>query len=75
MHAQCPSIMMRAVTGRIELTLGLSELALLNTGLDSLVELGIESALRRKGNLVVGRHILLDGLATAMGRVVSIWLR
>lgn len=64
MNAQCPGIIMRAVTRQLELTLGLSELALLNTGLDGLVELGVESALRREGDLVVGRHILLDSLAT-----------
>ena len=57
----------RKVTKRkrqdIKLTLGLSELVLLNTGLDSLVELSIESALRRVGDLVVALHILLDRLA------------
>lgn len=45
------------------LTLWLSELALLNTGLDGLVELGIESSLRREGDIVVRPNILLDGLA------------
>jgi hypothetical protein len=43
-------------------TLGLSELALLNTSLDGLVELSVESGLRRDVDLVVRRHILLNGL-------------
>lgn len=59
---------MRTVMRLIELTLGLSELALLNTGLDGLVELSVESALRREGDLVVGRDILLDSLATVRGK-------
>lgn len=50
--------------GGAKLTLGLGELALLNTGLDGLVELGVESALGREGDLVVRRYILLDSLAT-----------
>lgn len=37
----------------IRLTLGLGELALLNTGLDGLVELGIERTLGRDSDLVV----------------------
>jgi hypothetical protein len=51
------------------LTLGLSELALLNTSLDGLVELGVEGGLRRDVDLVVRRHILLNGLAAIMGQV------
>lgn len=47
----------------MERTLGLHELLLVNTGLDSLVELGIECALRRVGDLVVALNILLDRLA------------
>lgn len=43
-------------------TLGLGELALLNTGLDGLVELGVERSLRRDVDLVVVLHILLDRL-------------
>lgn len=50
------------------LTLRLSELALLNTGLDGLVELGVERALGREGNLVVRSDILLDSLATVRGK-------
>lgn len=46
-----------------KLTLGLGELALLNTSLNSLVELGIKSALRRERDLVVGSDILLNSLA------------
>lgn len=53
---------LRAKKRNRKLTLGLSELALLGTGLDSLVELGIEGALRREGHLVVRHDILLDGL-------------
>lgn len=50
------------------LTLGLSELALLNTSLDGLVELSVESGLRRDVDLVVRRHILLNGLTAIMGQ-------
>jgi hypothetical protein len=49
-------------------TLGLSEVALLNTGLDGLVELSIESGLGSDVDLVVRRDVLLDSLATKMGR-------
>lgn len=52
----------------MKLTLGLSELALLNTGLDGLVELGVERALGREGDLVVRCNILLDSLATVRGK-------
>lgn len=48
---------------KIRLTLGLSKITLLNSRLDGLVELGIEGALGGEGDLVVGSHILLDGLA------------
>jgi hypothetical protein len=50
-----------------ELTLRLSEVALLDTGLDSLVELGIEGGLRRNIDLVVRLHIFLDRLAAVRG--------
>lgn len=50
------------------LTLWLSELALFNTGLDGLVELGVERALGREGDLVVRGDILLDGLTTVRGK-------
>ena len=50
------------------LTFGLEEFTLLNTDLDGLVELGIEGTLRREGDLVVGNHILLKGLATIAGQ-------
>lgn len=40
--------------GRQRLTLGLSELSFLNTGLDSLVELAVKSGLTGKSNFVVG---------------------
>jgi hypothetical protein len=53
----------------LALTLGLSELALLNTSLDGLVELGVESGLRRDVDLVVRRHILLNGLTAIMGQL------
>lgn len=43
------------------LTLGLSELALVNTSLNGLVELGIESGLEGNVDLVVRGNILLDG--------------
>jgi hypothetical protein len=52
----------RAVRGERGLTLGLSEFLLLDTGLDGLVELGVESGRRRDGDLVVGLDILLDRL-------------
>lgn len=48
----------------MRLTLGLSELALLNTSLDGLVELSIESGLGSDVDLVVGRNVLLDSLTT-----------
>lgn len=44
------------------LTLGLAELSLLNTSLDGLVELRVESGLRHDGDLVVVLDIFLDGL-------------
>lgn len=47
----------------IRLTLGLSKIALFNSRLDGLVELGIEGTLGGDGDLVVGSHVLLDGLA------------
>ena len=47
---------------KVGLTLGLSELALLNTSLDGLVELSIKSGLGSNIDLVVGRNIFLDGL-------------
>jgi hypothetical protein len=53
---------------RVGLTLGLSELALLNTGLDGLVELSIEGGLRSDVDLVVRRDVLLDSLTTKTGR-------
>jgi hypothetical protein len=46
------------------LTLGLSELSLLNTSLDGLVELRVKSSLRHDGDLVVALDIFLDGLTT-----------
>jgi hypothetical protein len=52
--------------GRQRLTLGLSELSLLNTGLDSLVELAVKSGLTGESNFVVGQYIFLDRLATVM---------
>lgn len=42
-------------------TLGLHELALLHTSLDSAVELGIESSLGR-GDLIVAAHVFLNCL-------------
>jgi hypothetical protein len=44
------------------LTLGLTELSLLNTSLDGLVELRVESSLRHDGDLVVVLDIFLDRL-------------
>lgn len=62
-HCNCVRIQARGTERRLELTLGLGKLALLNTGLDSLVELRIESGLRRDVEFVVRGHILLDRLA------------
>ena len=44
-------------------------LALLNTGLDGLVELSVESALRGERDLVVRGNILLDSLAAEKKKV------
>lgn len=44
---------MREKIGNRKLTLRLGELALLNTGLDGLVELSVEGALGRESDLVV----------------------
>jgi len=55
--------------GNSKLTLGLGELALLNTGLDGLVELSVESALRGERDLVVRGNILLDSLAAEKKKV------
>lgn len=52
--------------GRQRLTLGLSELSLLNTSLDSLVELAVKGGLRGESNFVVGQYIFLDRLATVV---------
>lgn len=46
------------------LTLGLNKFFLLNTRLNSLVELSIKGALRRDVELVVRLNILLDRLTT-----------
>lgn len=60
----------------VRLTLRLGELALLDTRLDSLVELGIKGTLGREGDLVVCRHILLDGLAAKRRGIPLVhWLR
>jgi hypothetical protein len=59
----------------MKLTLGLGELILLNTGLDSLVELRVENTLRSQVDLVVHLNILLDSLTTKIGgRVQSVTL-
>ena len=50
-------------------TLGLGELALLNAGLDGLVELGIKGSLRGDIDLVVGRNIFLDGLTAELKKL------
>jgi hypothetical protein len=52
--------------------LGLSELILLNTGLDSLVELRVEDTLGSDVDLVVGLNVLLDSLATEIGEIQSV---
>lgn len=51
-------------TVNTKLTLGLSELLLLNTRLNSLVELSIKGTLGRDVELVVRLNILLDSLTT-----------
>lgn len=56
----------------MKLTLGLSELALVDTTLDGLVELDIERTLGCDRDLVVRDHILLDGLTARIGNQVSI---
>ena len=60
---------MREKIGNRKLTLRLGELALLNTGLDGLVELSVEGALGRESDLVVRRDILLDSLAAEKRKV------
>lgn len=47
----------------IGLTLGLVEVALLHTLLDSTVDVGVELGIGNVADLVVGLHVLLDGLA------------
>lgn len=56
----------------MKLTLGLSELALVDTTLDGLVELDIKRTLGCDRDLVVRDHILLDGLTARVGNQVSI---
>lgn len=56
----------------MKLTLGLSELALVDTTLDGLVELDIKRTLGCDRDLVVRDHILLDGLTARIGNQVSI---
>ena len=46
-------------------TLGLCEVTLLSTGLQGLVEHGIELSLGGDGDLVVGLDVFLDGLSAA----------
>jgi hypothetical protein len=54
------------------LTLGLSELALVNTSLNGLAELGIESGLEGNFDLVVRGNILLDGLTAVLREEKSV---
>jgi hypothetical protein len=54
------------------LTLGLSELALVNTSLNGLVELGIESGMEGNVDLVVRGNILLDGLPAILREEKSV---
>lgn len=56
----------------MKLTLGLSEIALVDAALDGLVELDIESTLGCDRELVVRDNILLDGLAARVETRVSI---
>lgn len=67
------SILLRKLQGA-RWALGLSELILLNTGLDSLVELRVEDTLGSDVDLVVRLNVLLDSLTTKIGRdSVSGW--
>lgn len=54
------------------LTLGLGEFILLNSGLDSLVELRVKDTLGSDVDLVVSLNILLDSLTTAIGKIQSV---
>lgn len=65
-QAQWDRIIARRL-GTQKLTLGLSELVLLNTGLDSLVELRVKDALGSDVDLVVRLNVLLDSLTTKIG--------
>lgn len=50
----------------IRLTLGLKEIALVNTNLDRLVELAIKGILGSRRKLVVGLDVFLDRLTAVM---------
>lgn len=50
----------------IRLTLGLKEIALVNTNLDRLVELAIKGILGCRRKLVVGLDVFLDRLTAVM---------
>ena len=56
----------------MRLTLGLGEFILLNSGLDSLVELRVKDTLGSDVDLVVSLNILLDSLTTAIGKIQSV---
>lgn len=57
------------------LTLWLSELSLLDSRLDGLVELSIKSGRRRDGDVVVCQNILFDGLAAVRDTSASGWTK
>ena len=51
-----------------KLAFGLSEITLLNTGTESLVELVVKDSRRGGRRLVVGKDVLLQGLTAARGQ-------
>lgn len=54
------------------LTLGLSELALVNTSLNGFVEMGIESGLEGKVDIIGRRNIFFDGLTAVLREEKSV---
>lgn len=54
------------------LTLGLSELALVNTSLNGFVEMGIESGLEGKVDMIGRRNIFFDGLTAVLREEKSV---
>lgn len=54
------------------LTFWLGEVALLDTRLESLVELGVESSLRGRSDLVVRVNVFLESLTAVVERMISL---